>query len=140
MQEQFNTALGNLMDKLIGWFNAIIQSIPNLILAILVMIAAYFTAKYVSRLVTKLVDKRVEQNSIKSAIARVSSVIVVALGLFIALGVLNLGKALTNAEQKTINGGYPARPLCRAKEVCHHFLTYSYYFFGVCLYIPHEFK
>jgi hypothetical protein len=33
----------------------------------------------------------------------------------------NIGKALTNAEQKTINGGYPARPLCRAKEVCHHF-------------------
>ena len=96
MKEQFNTALGNLVDKLIGWFNAIIESIPNLVLAILVMVTAYFAAKYVSRLVNKLVDKRVEQKSIKSAISRVSAVIVVALGLFMALGVLNLGKALTS--------------------------------------------
>ncbi|MDN3493774.1 mechanosensitive ion channel family protein [Winogradskyella bathintestinalis] len=96
MKDQFNTALGNLIDKLIGWFNAIIESIPNLILAILVLIAAYFAAKYVSRLVGKIVDKRVEQDSIKSAISRVSAVVVVALGLFIALGVLNLGKALTS--------------------------------------------
>jgi len=96
MKEQFNTALSNLVDKLIGWFNTIIESIPNLILAILVMVAAYFTAKYVSRLVIRLIDKRVEQESIKGAISRVSAVIVVALGLFMALGVLNLGKALTS--------------------------------------------
>ena len=96
MKEQFNTALSNLVDKLIGWFNAIIESIPNLILAILVMVAAYFTAKYVSRLVIRLIDKRVEQESIKGAISRVSAVIVVTLGLFMALGVLNLGKALTS--------------------------------------------
>lgn len=96
MKEQFNTALGNLIDKLIGWFNTIIESIPNLVLAILVMVTTYFAAKYISRLVGKLIDKKVEQASIKSAISRVSAVVVVALGLFIALGVLNLGKALTS--------------------------------------------
>ncbi|MBU2929046.1 mechanosensitive ion channel family protein [Winogradskyella psychrotolerans] len=96
MKEQFNTALGNLMDKLIGWFNTIIESIPNLILAILVMVAAYFSAKYISRLVVKIANKRIEQDSIKSAISRVTAVVVVSLGLFVALGVLNLGKALTS--------------------------------------------
>ena len=96
MKEQFNTALGNLIDKLIGWFNSIIENIPNLILAILVMVTAYFAAKYVSKLVKKLVDKQVQQDSIKNTIARVSAVVVVALGLFMALGVLNLGKALTS--------------------------------------------
>ncbi|WP_178988460.1 mechanosensitive ion channel family protein [Winogradskyella schleiferi] len=96
MKDQFNTALENLVDKLIGWFNAIIAMIPNLVLAILVMVAAYFSAKYVSKFVRNLVDKRVEQDSIKRAIARVSAVVVVVLGLFIALGVLNLGKALTS--------------------------------------------
>ncbi|MFK7833134.1 MAG: mechanosensitive ion channel family protein [Winogradskyella sp.] len=96
MKDQFNTALGNLVDKLIGWFKAIISNIPNFILAILVMVAAYFTAKYVSKLVKKLVASRVEQKSIKNAISRVSAVVVVALGLFLALGVLNLGKALTS--------------------------------------------
>ena len=96
MKEQFNTALGNLIEKLTGWFNSIIENIPNFILAILVMVTAYYAAKYVSKLVGKLVDKRVQQDSIKNTIARVSAVVVVALGLFMALGVLNLGKALTS--------------------------------------------
>lgn len=96
MKDQFNTAFGNLIDKLIGWFNAIIENIPNFILAVLVMVVSYFVAKYVSRLVIKLVSKHVQQRSIKSAISKVTAVLVVALGLFIALGVLNLGKALTS--------------------------------------------
>lgn len=96
MKEQFNTAIGNLIDKLQGWFNTIIEYIPNFILAIIVMVAAYFAARYTSKLVGRLVSKRIEQDSIKNAIARVSAVVVVALGLFIALGVMNLGKALTS--------------------------------------------
>lgn len=96
MKEQFNTALGNLISKLKGWFNTIIEYIPNFILAILVMVASYFAAKYISKLVSKLVSRKVNQESITTAIARVTTVIVVAIGLFVALGVMNLGKALTS--------------------------------------------
>ncbi|WP_430468143.1 mechanosensitive ion channel family protein [Winogradskyella ouciana] len=96
MKEQFNEALGNLIEKLQGWFNTTIEYIPNFILAILVMVAAFFAARYISKIVGKLVSKKIEQDSIKNAIARVSAVVVVALGLFIALGVMNLGKALTS--------------------------------------------
>jgi small conductance mechanosensitive channel len=96
MKEQFNTAFNNLIAKLEGWFNTTIEYIPNFILAILVMVASYFTAKYVSKIVGKLVSKQVQQESIKNAISRVTAVVVVALGLFMALGVMNLGKALTS--------------------------------------------
>lgn len=96
MKEQFNTAFGNLIDKLQGWFNTTIEYIPNFVLAILVMVTSYLAARYLSKLVGKLVAKKVEQESIKNAIARVSAVVVVMLGLFVALGVMNLGKALTS--------------------------------------------
>lgn len=96
MKEQFNTALDNLVVKLQGWFNTIIEYIPNFILAILVMSVSYFASRYISKLVSKLVGKRVEQDSISNAIARVTAVVVVVLGLFVALGVMNLGKALTS--------------------------------------------
>lgn len=96
MEEQFNTALGNLADKLKGWFNAIIENIPNLIIAILVMVASYYLSKYISKLVKKILGRKVKQESIKIAISNVTAVVVVALGLFIALGILNLGKALTS--------------------------------------------
>lgn len=96
MKEQFNTALEQLTEKLQGWFTAIIENIPNFIIAILVMIAAYYASKYVSKLVNRILGKKIEQQSIKSAISKVTAVVVVALGLFIALGILNLGKALTS--------------------------------------------
>ena len=96
MKNTLGTAFNQLIDKLEGWVSAIIQNIPNLILAILVMIASYFIAKYINKIVSKLVDKRVSQKSISNMIARISAVVVVVAGLFLALGILNLSKMLTS--------------------------------------------
>ncbi|WP_040281788.1 mechanosensitive ion channel family protein [Psychroserpens damuponensis] len=96
MNDQLNTAFGNLKDKLFGWFNAIIANLPNLVLAILVFVAAFFIARYVSKLVEKLVSRRVEQKSISLVVSRIASVITVLVGLFLALGILNLSQALTS--------------------------------------------
>ena len=96
MKTQLTEAFNLLIDKLDGWLNAIIQNIPNLILALLVLTASYFIAKYVNILVNKLVSKQVEQDSISQIIARISATVVVFGGLFLALGIMNLGKALTS--------------------------------------------
>ncbi len=91
-----STAFNDLMDKLQGWLSAIIQNIPNLILAILVMLGSYFIAKYTRKAVLKLIGKRVPQESVANIISKISAIVVVAAGLFLALGILNLGKMLTS--------------------------------------------
>lgn len=96
MKSQLTEAYNLLIEKLEGWFNLIITNIPNLVLAILVLVTAYFVAKYVNKYVSKLVAKRVQQNSITNMIGRLSAVVVVLAGLFLALGILNLGKTLTS--------------------------------------------
>ncbi|MEY8849018.1 mechanosensitive ion channel family protein [Psychroserpens sp. XS_ASV72] len=96
MKEQLNQAFSNLVSKLLGWLDAIIQNLPNLALAILVLITAFFVAKYVNKFTFKLASKRVSQTSISRTIARISAVIVVMAGLFLALGILNLNKTLTS--------------------------------------------
>lgn len=96
MEEQLSTAFNNLKEKLLGWFNAIIENLPNLVLAILVFTAAFFVSRYVSKLIEKLVSKRVEQKSISLVVSRIASVITVLIGLFLALGILNLSQALTS--------------------------------------------
>jgi len=96
MEEQLSTAFNNLKDKLLGWFNAIIENLPNLVLAILVFTAAFFVSRYVSKLIEKLVSKRAEQKSISLVVSRIASVITVLIGLFLALGILNLSQALTS--------------------------------------------
>ncbi|RAJ11957.1 mechanosensitive ion channel family protein [Olleya aquimaris] len=96
MKSQLTEAYNLLIEKLEGWFNLIITNIPNLVLAILVLATSYFVAKYVNKYVSKLVAKRVQENSITNMIGRLSAVVVVLAGLFLALGILNLGKTLTS--------------------------------------------
>jgi len=96
MKEQLAEAFNNLVDKLKGWFNTIIEYLPNFILAIIVLVMAYFIAKYVNKLTKRLVDKKVEEESVSSMISRITAVIVVLAGLFLALGIMNLNKALTS--------------------------------------------
>lgn len=96
MKTQLNEAFNLLIEKLETWFNLIIQNIPNLILAIVVLAVAYFTAKYVNKFVDKIVSKRVSQKSISNMIAKIAAIVVVLAGLFLALGILNLSKTLTS--------------------------------------------
>jgi small conductance mechanosensitive channel len=96
MKDQLAEAYNLLIEKLEGWFNIIVTNIPNLILAIIVLFAAYFVSKYVNKYVSKLMARRVEQNSITNMVGRISAVVVVLAGLFLALGILNLSKTLTS--------------------------------------------
>lgn len=96
MKDTIGKAFTDLVEKLQGWLSAAIESIPNLILAILVMFTAYIVAKYTKKFVLKLVTNRVDQKSVAQIIAKISAVVVVAAGLFLALGILNLSKMLTS--------------------------------------------
>ncbi|OBX24788.1 small conductance mechanosensitive channel [Gelidibacter algens] len=96
MREELNKSWDALIQKLLGWMNAIVENLPNLALAIIVMIIAYFSAKYVSKLMLKLVGSRVRQKSVGNIIARLTTVFVVFVGLFLALGILNLSQTLTS--------------------------------------------
>lgn len=96
MESTLNEAFNNLIEKLQSWVNIIIENIPNFILAVIVLTVSYFAARYVNKQVSRLVSKRIDQVSIAKMIAKISAVIVVLTGLFLSLGIMNLGKALTS--------------------------------------------
>lgn len=96
METAFNEAFSGLVTKLESWFATIIEYLPNLSLAILVSVAAYFAAKYVNRFTYKVVSKRVQQDSVAKMISRIAAVVLVLVGLYISLGILNLSKTLTS--------------------------------------------
>lgn len=94
LTEQFTESYGNVVDKLEGWLDSIITNLPNLIVAIIVFGLAYFLSGLVRKYVSKLLKGRVEQASLRSLIATISSITIIALGLFIVLEVLNLDTVL----------------------------------------------
>lgn len=98
MQANFSVeeSVGNLWEKLNGWLDAIILKLPNLVMAILVMVLFYFLAKAIRNVLKRTILKRIAQVSIQEIVAKVLFIIVILMGFFIALGVLDLDKVLTS--------------------------------------------
>ena len=98
MQANFSIeeSVGNLWGKLDGWLDAIILKLPNFIMAILVMFLFYFLARGIRKVLRRTVLKKISQVSIQEIIAKVVFVVVLLIGFFIALGVLDLDKVLTS--------------------------------------------
>lgn len=98
LQNKFSIqdAIGKLWDKLDGWFDAIILKLPNVAMAILVMVLFYFLAKIVRNFLRKFLLHRISQVSIQDIIAKVVFLTILLLGFFIALGVLELDTILTS--------------------------------------------
>jgi small conductance mechanosensitive channel len=94
MTEQFGEAWNKMKEKLHTWVDTFVLNIPNLIIALLVFAIAVLLSRYVSNLGMRLMNKSKLQASMKNLISKVISIVVVLFGLFLVLGILDLGKAL----------------------------------------------
>ncbi len=92
--DKITESFNNLSDKLWGWVEAFIRNLPNLGVALVVLFIAYFISRLVNKYSQKVIRKYVPQKSIVKLIGRALAVFVVLIGIFLALGVLNLDKTL----------------------------------------------
>ena len=98
MEDKFNLkeSLQGISTKLVGWLDSLILNLPNFLLALVAFVFFIFLAKYAGRLLNKLLAKNVNQDSIRHITVKVSKAIVILIGFFIALGILDLNKVLTS--------------------------------------------
>ncbi|SFR75009.1 mechanosensitive ion channel family protein [Maribacter stanieri] len=98
MQTNFSVeeSVSNLWDKLDGWLESIILKLPNIAMAVIVMFLFYFLARGIRKVLKRTVLRKISQVSIQEIIAKVVFVIIILIGFFIALGVLDLDKVLTS--------------------------------------------
>ncbi|WP_026915694.1 mechanosensitive ion channel family protein [Christiangramia portivictoriae] len=96
--QQFNLqdSVKGIWDKLEGWLDAIILGFPNFLLAVVVFIVFIFIAKYVGKIFDKIFARSIKQDSIRQMATKVIKAIVILIGFFIALGLLNLDTVLTS--------------------------------------------
>lgn len=85
-----------ITDKLILWTEQLVKMLPNFVLAILVVIAFVFAGKLMKNLSQRVFDRTFRNKSLSSITSKVIYIIVIAFGTFIALGLLNLDKAVTS--------------------------------------------
>ena len=96
MEEGFNLkeSLRGITTKLVDWLNSLILHLPDFLLAVVVFALFIFLAKYVGKLTNKLLKRSIKQASIRIITVKVIKAIVILIGFFIALGILDLNKIL----------------------------------------------
>ncbi len=98
MAERFNIkdSVEGIWEKLGEWLDSLILGLPNFILAVVVFILFVFAAKYLGKLLDRILRFKVRQDSIREITIKIMKVVVIAIGFFVALGLLNLNTILTS--------------------------------------------
>lgn len=98
MPKQFDIedSIQGIWEKLGEWLDSLILGLPNFLLAVLVFIFFIFAAKYLGKLLDKILRFKVKQASIREITIKILKVVVIAIGFFVALGLLKLNTVLTS--------------------------------------------
>ncbi len=90
MLMEISKAYDLVVGKLESWLNTAISMLPNLVIALLVLIVFYVVSKALRQFVEKLLGKVTENLTIIHLIGSVVSITIAGIGLFISLSVLQL--------------------------------------------------
>ena len=93
---EFNEALEPVTDKLQTWSDSLVGLLPNLAVAVGVILVAWLGAKLMRRLTERLARRASARSAVTRLLGTVTFIAVVGIGLFIALGVLQLDKTVTS--------------------------------------------
>lgn len=85
-----------VLEKLETWTTELIRMLPNIGVAILIVVAGYFMARLLSKLFQKVMLRVTRHNALLSLATNVVYVLIILIALFIALGVLDLDKTVTS--------------------------------------------
>ncbi len=91
-----NQTFNLLVDKLQGWLDALILALPNLVAAVLIVIGFAFAARLVRRLIVSGMDRVSAYRQVNKLLGTIGYLGVLAAGVFIALGILDLDKTVTS--------------------------------------------
>jgi len=95
MNIDLSNPLAQVSEKLEGWLEAFFTNLPNLVVAILVVVLCYILAKVLRNAAKRLLSKMSHNEAINNLLATILFVGIVAAGVFISLGILQLTQAVT---------------------------------------------
>ena len=91
-----HTTWSDIQDKLYDWFDTALLNLPNFLLAVVVFICFVCIAIFSSNWIGKILLKTRIQASVRIVSLRIYKAIIILIGFFVALGILNLSTVLTS--------------------------------------------
>ena len=91
-----NGILNLLSEKLITWYELIIKSIPNIIAAVIVFMLFLGLAKLIRSMTDRILPKLTKNIAVTSLLRTIIYFLVIIIGSFVSLEILNLDKTVTS--------------------------------------------
>lgn len=88
--EQFEESYSLVIEKLESWLETAISMLPNFIVAVLVLVLFVFLGRMLRKLVIKLLHRTTSNKTIINLMDTIVGILVIGIGVFIALSVLQL--------------------------------------------------
>ncbi len=88
--------LSLITDRLQTWFELGVKSLPNFVVAVVVIFVFFLIAKFVRKVVKNLTGRVIQSVAARNLIVSIVHIAVILIGVFIALGILNLDKTVTS--------------------------------------------
>lgn len=85
-----------ILEKLTVWGQQLLLMLPNFAAAILVVVGFAVLAGLLARVTGEVIDRWTEQTTLRQLFVTIVRIAVVAIGLFIALGILDLQRTVTS--------------------------------------------
>ncbi|WP_445665672.1 mechanosensitive ion channel family protein [Fodinibius sp. AD559] len=96
MEAEFVDVYSTLTEKLMNWFETTIAMLPNLVVALLILIAFFILGRLVRGGVKHMLEKTTSNKTIINLLETIVGIIIIGIGVFIALSVLKLDGAVTS--------------------------------------------
>lgn len=96
MPESLQPLTASLTTKAVSWYHSTVDLLPNVALAILAVVAFSVGSRWVRRGVDNGLSRTSMNTSVVQLIATIAKLSTIALGVFIALSLLHLDKAVTS--------------------------------------------
>lgn len=89
-------ALNIVLDKLERWLEAMIAMMPNMLVAIIILVLFYFIARGSRALTNQILNRLYSKEAINSLFSTLVYLVILSIGLFVALNVLHLQQTVTS--------------------------------------------
>lgn len=83
-------------EKLQGWWIAFAKSLPNILLAVLVILVFLFIARSIRKVLYKILGRFSFKSSFTNLVVTIIQIVILFIGLFFALDILHLNRAVSS--------------------------------------------
>ncbi len=96
LESQFKDTSEKIIEKVINWAEGVVVMVPNFILAIVVLILFVLGAKLIRKLLKRTLKNFSSNTAVNKMIVSISGTLIIIVGMFTALSILNLDKTVTS--------------------------------------------